>query len=192
MPYLIHVNNNHYPAGSKKGGQFAPGDGDHDGILDDHAHRRKEIKSKTKNYIKTIKSLSDEEFNLFSDGTGSKKEDIKFIKEYAKWQPDHEDTRVFVSKYGNVTMASLETNGLGDEEWNIGWATNPKNRGTGVTQANIKEAISLVRQYSDLPITATIEQNNIASQKTAEKAGFKDAGYTRMTDGSVRKRYVYD
>ena len=43
--YLIHVNNNHMPSGSKKGGQFAPGDGDNDGIIDDHAHRsKKEIR----------------------------------------------------------------------------------------------------------------------------------------------------
>ena len=173
----------HYGVGHDKGGhsgRYPWGSG------------KKEIRSKTKNYIKTIKSLSDEEYKLFSDGGTNKKDDIKFIKDYAKWQPNHQDTRVFISKYGNVTMASLETNGLGNKEWNIGWATNPKYRGSGITQANIKEAIEWIRKYSDLPISAVIEKQNIPSQKTAVKAGFKDSGYTRMNDGSVRKRYVYN
>lgn len=37
MDYLIHFNSNHSP----KNGQFIRGDGDKDGIVDDHAHRRK-------------------------------------------------------------------------------------------------------------------------------------------------------
>lgn len=153
--------------------------------------RTDSIKYKLKNYSKTVDSLSEEEYRLFSDG-GNRKEEKKFVKEYAKTLKDHPDSRVFISKYGNVTMASIEINGLGDKEWNIGWATNPKARGTGVTQANVKEAISIIREHSNLPITAVIERENIASQKTAEKAGFKDAGYTRMNDNSIRKRYVYN
>lgn len=148
------------------------------------------IKSKVKNYNKIINSLTDEEYRLFSDG-GDKNEEKKFIKKYAKWQQDHKETNVFISKYGNVTLASLEKNGLGEDEWNIGWATDPKHRGTGITQANIKEAIQEIRKYSDIPISAVIDPINIPSQRTAEKAGFKDAGYTRMDDGSVHKRYVY-
>ena len=35
--YLIHFNKNH----SKANGQFISGDGDSDGIVDDHAHRSK-------------------------------------------------------------------------------------------------------------------------------------------------------
>lgn len=149
----------------------------------------KELRNKVNNYNKVVDSLTEREYELFSDG-GDREEEKKFIKEYSKWQVDHKDTRVFISKYGNVTMASLEKNGLGDDEWNIGWATNPKNRGTGITQSNIKETIEEIRKYSDVPIVAIIEQENIPSQKTAIKAGFKDAGYTRMNDGSVRKRYI--
>lgn len=37
--YLVHVNNNHNP----KTGQFAPGDGDGDGISNDHANQRKKM-----------------------------------------------------------------------------------------------------------------------------------------------------
>lgn len=37
MDYLIHFNSNHSP----RNGQFIRGDGDKDGIVDDHAHRRK-------------------------------------------------------------------------------------------------------------------------------------------------------
>lgn len=158
-----------------------------------HANRvsaENSTRSKIRNYNKVIDSLTDEEYRLFSDG-GDRNEEKKFIKKYAKWQQGHQDTRVFVSKYGNVTMASLETNGLGNKEWNIGWATDPKSRGTWVTQSNVKEAIKFIRKYSDIPISAVIENENIASQKTAEKAGFKDSGYTRMNDGSIRKRYIY-
>lgn len=54
--YLIHVNNNHMPAGSKKGGQFASGDGDNDGIVDDHHHysKNKSDLNKSSNSKKTI------------------------------------------------------------------------------------------------------------------------------------------
>lgn len=144
------------------------------------------IKSKVKNYNKTIKSLSDEEFRLFSDGSDRDNEK-QFIKDYSNWYKANQDAAVFISKYGNVTMASYFGN-----EWDIGWATNPNARGTGVTQSNVKEAISMIRKYSDLPITAIIEQDNVASQRTAEKAGFKDAGLTTLDDGSVRKKYVYN
>lgn len=173
MPYLIHFNQNHDP----KTGRFT-------------FSKEDTIKSRTKNYEKVIKSLSDDEYRLFALDS-DRKADIKFMREYAKWQPNHKDTRVFISKYGNVTLASLEKNGLGKDEWNIGWATDPKHRGTGITQANIKEAIQEIRKYSDIPISAVIDPINIPSQRTAEKAGFKDAGYTRMDDGSVHKRYVY-
>ena len=44
--YLIHVNNNHYPAGSKQGGQFAPGDGDGDGTIDDHKNQKSDFVKK--------------------------------------------------------------------------------------------------------------------------------------------------
>ena len=164
--------------------------------LDSHGGEKKvsaenSIKSKVKNYNKVIDSLTDEEYRLFSDG-GDREDEKKFIKKYAKWQLDHQDVSVFISKYGNVTLASLETNGLGDDEWNIGWATNPTVRGMGITQENVKEAIDIIRSVSDVPISAIIEESNIPSQRTAEKAGFKDAGLTRMNDGSVRKRYVYD
>ena len=172
--YLIHFNPNHDP----KTGRFT-------------FSNENTVASRTRNYERVIKSLSDDEFRLFTYDGDDRNEDIKFMREYARWQPDHKDTRVFISKYGNVTLASLEKNGLGDEEWNIGWATDPKHRGTGITQINIKEAIAEIRKYSDLPISATIDQKNIPSQRTAEKAGFKDDGLTRMDDGSVHKRYIY-
>ena len=39
MDYLVHFNSNHSP----KNGQFIRGDGDKDGIVDDHGHRRKGV-----------------------------------------------------------------------------------------------------------------------------------------------------
>ena len=176
MSYLIHFNPNHDP----KTGRFT-------------FSTSVNTRTKKDNYLRTINRLSSDEYTLFTlDGTEeTRKSEPEFIREYMKYQKDHKDAYVFVSKYGNVTMASLEKNDLGDEEWNIGWATDPKYRGTGVTQVNIKEAIAEIRKYSDLPISATIDKQNIPSQKTAEKAGFKDDGYTRMNDGSVHKRYIY-
>ena len=146
------------------------------------------IASKIKNYNKVIDSLTDQEFKYWNDeSTSSKAEDKKFMAKYAKIQPNYQDSRVFVSKYGNVTLASLD-NG----KWEMGWATAKDSRGTGVTQANIKEAISFVRQYSDLPIYAIIDETNIASQKTAEKAGFKDLGSAKLPSGNDAKQYRYD
>ncbi len=153
----------------------------------------KQIRNKTNNYLKVSKSLSDKEYDLFNGEKGAHKyrnQDSKFMKEYFKVQPYFKDSRVVISKNRNVVLASKEFNNYVNE-WSIGWATDPKARGTGATQRNIKEAIDTIRKYSNLPISATIEQENIASQKTAIKAGFKDAGYTRMNNGSVHKRYVY-
>lgn len=44
MAYLIHYNKNH----SKINGQFVSGDGDGDGITNDHAHRKYELKGGSK------------------------------------------------------------------------------------------------------------------------------------------------
>ncbi len=153
----------------------------------------KEIRNKQNNYIKVANSLSNKEFDLFSDKKGAYKkreEDNKKMKQYFRNLPSNRDVQIAVSKLGNVTLASKEFNDYVNE-WSIGWATDPKARGTGVTQKNIKEAIDIIREISDLPISATIAKENIASQKTALKAGFKDAGYTRMSDGRIMKRYLY-
>lgn len=44
MAYLIHYNKNHSP----KNGQFISGDGDGDGVVNDHAHRKYELKGGVK------------------------------------------------------------------------------------------------------------------------------------------------
>lgn len=157
--------------------------------------RRKEetIKSKTKNYIKTVKSLSDDEFKLFTgDPNKNKKEDIKEMKRYIKAQPNHKDVMAFVSKNGNVTMAYLDNHPYWGKQWEIGWATNPNTRGTGVTQANIKETIKLIREQNDYPISAIIDPDNIASIKTAEKAGFvKNTNVYDPLNEKIKSKYVY-
>ena len=38
--FLMHFNSIHMPAGRPNGGQFGPGDGDGDGIVNDHANRK--------------------------------------------------------------------------------------------------------------------------------------------------------
>ena len=154
------------------------------------------VETRTKNYIKTIKSLSDKEFQLFTgDPNKSKKQDIELMKKNIKLQPNYRDSLTIVSKHGNVTLAWLNKNysnfGL-NGQWEIGWATNPKARGTGVTQANIKEAIKLIREQGDVPISALIDPENTASIKTAEKAGFKEIGEVyNPNEKKINKKYVY-
>lgn len=53
---LAHAGANnldHYPKGHPKAGQFMPGDGDHDGIVDDHAHRSKKSQGMSTNDLKS-------------------------------------------------------------------------------------------------------------------------------------------
>lgn len=154
------------------------------------------VKTRTKNYIKTINSLSDKEFQLFTgDPSKSKKQDIELMKRNIKLQPNYRDSLTIVSKHGNVTLAWLNKNysnfGL-NGQWEIGWATDPKARGTGVTQANIKEAIKLIREQGNVPISALIDPENVASIKTAEKAGFKEIGEVyNPNERKINKKYVY-
>lgn len=56
--YLVHVNQNHNP----KNGQFAPGDGDGDGVSNDHANQRKKTTSK-KNTATKKKSTAKKKYN---------------------------------------------------------------------------------------------------------------------------------
>lgn len=149
-----------------------------------------EMGKKVRNYNKIIDSLTDEEYRLFSNGD-DRSQERKFIRAYTDEIKNNKE-RIFISKSGNIVMASVYTNGLGNKEWDIGWATNPHSRGTGITQSNIREAISLIRGHNNYPIVANIELDNIPSIKTAEKAGFVDNGYTRMGDNSIRRRYVYN
>lgn len=151
------------------------------------------VKTRTKNYVKTIKSLSDDEFKLFTgDPNKTKKQDIKEMKKHIKIQPNYRDSMAIVSKHGNVTMAYLDSHPYWGKQWEIGWATNPKARGTGVTQSNIKETINLIREQSNLPISAIIDPENTASIKTAEKAGFKE--FAEVYDPNtkkIEKKYIY-
>lgn len=154
------------------------------------------VESRTENYIKTIKSLSDKDFKLFTgDPNKSKEQDIEIMKRNIKLQPNYKDSLEIVSKHGNVTLAWMNKHyfnfGL-NGQWEMGWATDPKARGTGVTQANIKEAIELIREQNDVPISAIIDPDNIASIKTAEKAGFKEfATVYNPSTKKLEKKYIY-
>lgn len=53
--YLVHFNRNH----DTKTGQFAPGDGDGDGVSNDHANRSKKSSAKTKKIKGMSKKTSD-------------------------------------------------------------------------------------------------------------------------------------
>ena len=166
--YLIHFNPNHDP----KTGRFS---------------------NAVKNYSKVINNLSDDEFKLFTgDPNKTKKQDIDEMKKLIRIQPNYKDSLAIISKYGNVTLANLNSHPFWGDQWSMGWATDPKSRGTGITQANIKEAIQEIRKYSDVPISAIIDSDNIASIKTAEKAGFKPIiDVYNPESGKMEKKYVY-
>lgn len=153
-------------------------------------NRRKE---QIKNYTKTIKSLSKKEFNLYTGNPNeSKSQDIAQFKRNIKLQPYYKNSMAIVSKNGNVTMAYLNNHPVWGKQWAMAWATDPKARGTGVTQANLKETIELIKENGDIPISAIIAPENIASIKTAEKAGFKEVAtiYDPQTN-KYEKKYVY-
>lgn len=166
--YLIHFNPNHDP----KSGRFT---------------------NSVNNYKKVINSLSDDEFKLFTgDPNKTKKQDIEEMTKNIKLQPNYKDSFTFVSKFGNVTLASLSEHPIIGKQWSMGWATNPKARGTGITQSNIKEAIEEIRKYSNAPISAIIDPDNISSIKTAEKAGFKPViDVYNPISKKYEKKYVY-
>ena len=173
---LVHFNENHDP----KTGRFTFSNKD-------------TVKSRTDNYARVINRLSDDEYRLFADGGQDRKADIKWTKQFAKYQVNHKDTSVFISKYGNVTLASLDYHPVFGNQWHIGWATDPKYRGTGITQKNIKEAVEFIRKFSDVPITAIIDPDNIPSRRTAEKAGFKEVGEVyNPNQNKTDIKYVYN
>lgn len=168
MSYLIHFNPYHDP----KNGQFT---------------------NSTKNYIMVMNKLSNDEFKLFTgDPNKTKKQDTNEMKRLIKLQPNYKDSLAIVSRYGNVTLASLDNHPVWGKQWSMGWATAPEARGSGITQINIKAAIEEIRKYSDAPISAIIDPNNIASVKTAEKAGFnKIANVYNPNSKKIETKYVY-
>lgn len=84
-PYIMHFNKNHNPAN----GQFAPGDGDGDGIVNDHKYAyTKDGSKKTNKYINSILETSTAKENaMISDKEANKKLNKtlnKFIKSSRK------------------------------------------------------------------------------------------------------------
>ena len=130
--------------------------------------------SMAKNYYKVENSLTNSELRLFSNQNNPNPKAVtkKEAKDFTDLANSHRDTIAFVSKNGNVVIAG-KINGNDGSYYDIGWATAIEARGTGITQKNIQEAISMVREFSNEPIKAFIKESNIASIKTAEKAGFK-------------------
>ena len=168
MSYLIHFNPYHDP----KNGRFT---------------------NSTKNYVTVINKLSDDEFKLFTGNPNkTKKQDINEMKKLIKLQPNYKDSLTIISKYGNVTLASLGDSSIWGKQWSIGWATAPEARGSGITQINIKAAIDEIRKYSNAPISAIIDPSNIASVKAAEKAGFNKVVDVYNPDAKkMESKYVY-
>lgn len=96
MSYLIHFNKNH----SKANGQFISGDGDSDGIVNDHAHRSK-IDYKKEN-IKLYKQLrKDKQINTEQKLTSKygNNEAIKTIAKDKKMQKVYKEYKDKLSEY---------------------------------------------------------------------------------------------
>lgn len=99
--YLVHFNKNH----SKANGQFVSGDGDGDGIVDDHANRSKkrgQYSAKIENYHKGT---------LFKDPYYIDKKGNKRSYDTYKDMPydvqNSERARAKVKKYGGIALKAI-------------------------------------------------------------------------------------
>ena len=135
-------------------------------------------------------SLSDKEYDTFYDRTGAHKnrETRKSLNEWINQYGNHEAI-VSVAQNNSVTFASFQGDG-----WEMGWATNPKQRGKGVTDRNIQEAVKQIRYNRNNPddIYAWIDPNNVASVKAAERNGFKNTNEKLVIDKRSHDKFVYD
>ena len=133
--FLIHYNKNHAPKGSKQGGQFVSGDGDGDGIVDDHhnysknksdiksANKKGAVSHKTKISVKrryeltngSAKNVTEEEKEWLKKNKAQQKAVAFYLaaeatsaalaSENAKKNGDYE-TAQFMSKYSSAAFDS--------------------------------------------------------------------------------------
>lgn len=145
---------------------------------------------RTLNKVNT--ELTDDEIRLFNGqnedekpARDSKKQNVDYIQ----WAEKYPEAYQFVADKGSIVLANTVDKDGG--YWEIGWATAPSARGTGITQANIKKAIEHIRKVSDLPIDAAIDVTNTRSIRTAEKAGFKKHKLEWDYNGHHYQNYRY-
>ena len=136
-------------------------------------------------------NLTDEEYDLFYDSKGAHTDrgTRAVLNEWLNYRNEHSDAIVTVAKNNSIVFASHDDNG-----WEIGWATSPKQRGKGITDKNIQEAIKGVRYDRNNPddIYAYIDTSNSASVKAAERNGFKNVNERKTIDNRPHDKFVYD
>ena len=104
--YLMHFNKNHDP----KNGRFTFGDGDSDGVIDDHAHRRKEAMKNINpayaiNNIKRAKEINSAEYKKTHDTVipkGTKTQTLAFDKNRL------DDADMFYATYHPIDSKSFQ------------------------------------------------------------------------------------
>lgn len=153
--YLMHYNKNHDP----KNGRFTFGDGDNDGVVDDHAHRRKEmVKNLNPAYaIKTIKKAKE------INSTEYKKNTDTVIRKGTKTQTlafdEHrlDDADMFYATYHPMDNKSFRFS-LSGKMMRTLYDEDGNEIGTGLMSRNI-----------NLPTTVT-KDIKVASEKSSAEA----------------------
>lgn len=151
----------------------------------------KKKQQQLRSMISVENSLSDTEYDIFYDRTGAHKDrgTRKTMNEWLNYRQEHDDAIVTSAQNNSVTFASFQGDG-----WEMGWATNPKQRGKGVTDRNIQDAIKQIRYDRNNPddIYAWIDPNNTPSVKAAERNGFKNTKEKLIIDNRSHDKFVYD
>ena len=151
----------------------------------------KKKQQQLRSMISVENSLSNKEYDMFYDRKGAHKDrgTRKTMNEWLNYRQEHYDAIVTSAQNNSVTFASFQGDG-----WEMGWATNPKQRGKGVTDKNIQDAIKQIRYDRNNPddIYAWIDPNNTPSVKAAERNGFKNTKEKLTIDNRSHDKFVYD
>ena len=129
-------------------------------------------------------NLTDEEYDLFYDSKGAHTDrgTRAVLNEWLNYRNEHSDAIVTVAKNNSIVFASHDDNG-----WEIGWATSPKQRGKGITDKNIQEAIKEIREVRNNKdeIYAYIDTSNEPSVRAATRNGFVNTKQKKTIDAKV-------
>jgi hypothetical protein len=140
-------------------------------------------------HYKIAQELSDEDYDLFTgnDKAHENREGLKRTREIVDYVLDnHSKDVVMVSKNGAEIFISNQ-----GKYWEAGWAARPGSKRKGTTSSNLKEAINIIRKYSDTPIKAYILDKNTPSSNFALKNGFEKTNKFINIHGNKHREYIY-
>lgn len=149
----------------------------------------KKRRSMIDTHYKISQELSDKDYDMFTGNNEAHKhrEDLNRSREIVDYVlNNHAKDVVMVSKNGSEVFISNQK-----DNWEIGWASRPKSQKKGNASKNLKEAIGMVRKYSDLPIKAYILDENVPSSNFAIKNGFEKTDNYIDIHGNKHREYIY-